>query len=58
MRFQEGQRYKENEVVAVVIRPEYLPQTKDILEREFAFEGNQNPPERPRKQRLWSCIQF
>ena len=49
---QDRERYEENEIVAVVIRPEYLPQTQNVFERKLALEGYQDPSDGLGKQSL------
>jgi hypothetical protein len=43
MRFKDGECYEEDKVVAVIVRPEYLPEPQHIMEGELALESDQYP---------------
>ena len=43
MRLENRKRNKENESSAVVVRPEHLPQSQNVLERKLALERDENP---------------
>ena len=46
MRLQHGKRNKEDHSVCVIIRPQNLPQTEHILERELTLERDKDPTAR------------
>ncbi len=45
VRLQDCESDEEHEVVRVVIRPQYFPKAKNIVEWEFTLERNEDPAE-------------
>lgn len=46
MWFQDSQGDKQNEIIAIIIRPQDFPKTEYVFKGKFPFECNENPAAR------------